>query len=190
MSRVEVPAGQPTEPSAPTEGRRRSPILGLLLLFLMIGFVSFWTWALFFASKESINRIEDRAWAERAEAICARANAEREELADYRRIDPDDADMMRERGDLIDRSTDIVERMLDEVVAVGPSDPKGAEIVPMWEDDYRTYIENRRDYAELTRGGVNEPFRQARAGSVPITERIQRFAVDNEMRSCAPPRDL
>ena len=188
MSRVDLP----TEPLGPTDSahRPRHTIARLLVLLLIIGFVSFWTWALFFASKESINRIDDRAWAERAAEICETANAEREELADFRRIDPDDQAMMQERADLIDRSTDIVERMLDDVVAVEPSDAKGAEIVPMWEDDYRTYIENRRAYAELTRGGANEPFRQARAGSVPISERIQRFAVDNEMRACAPPRDL
>lgn len=191
MSRLETPSG-PVEPIEPVDGpdRRRVTIGRLLLLALLVGFASFWTWALFFASKESINRIDDRAWAARAAEICDRANAERDELADFRRIDPDDAEMMRERAELIDRSTDIVERMLDDVVSVAPSDPKGAEIVPMWEADYRTYIQNRRDYADITRAGANEPFRQARAGSVPISERIQRFAVDNDMRSCAPPRDL
>lgn len=191
MSRLETPSG-PVEPIEPVDDpdRRRVTIGRLLLLALLVGFASFWTWALFFASKESINRIEDRAWAARAAGICDRANAEREELADYRRIDPDDPAMMRERAELIDRSTDIVERMLDEVVAVAPTDAKGADIVPMWEADYRIFIQNRRDYADITRAGANEPFRQARAGTVPITERLQRFAVDNEMRSCAPPRDL
>lgn len=194
MSRVDLPVGphEPTDRPGPADAPRgrRVTVAGVLIVALLLGFVSFWTWALFFASKESINRIDDRAWAARAAEICDRANAERDELADFRRIDPDDAEMMRERAELIDRSTDIVERMLDDVVSVAPSDPKGAEIVPMWEADYRTYIQNRRDYADITRAGANEPFRQARAGSVPISERIQRFAVDNDMRSCAPPRDL
>lgn len=190
MSQVDVPTGpaplDPTEPS----GGRRTTVAKLLVVALIAGFVSFWTWALFFASKESVNRIDDRAWAERAEEVCARANADREELADYRRVDGSDLDLLRERADLIDRSTDIVERMLDEVVAVTPTDPKGADIVPMWEADYRIFIQNRRDYAAITRGGADEPFRQARVDSVPISERIQRFTIDNEMRSCAPPRDL
>ena len=160
---------------------------------LMVGvvlFAAFWTWALFFASKESINRIDDRAWAERAEAICAEATAERELLADYRRIDPDDLAMLRERGDLIDRSTDVVERMLDDITRVVPADPKGRELVPRWEADYRGYLASRREYADITRAGRNEPFREQSAGSIPISERITRFAVDNEMPSCAPPRDL
>ena len=41
-----------------------------LLIFVALAFVLFWTWALFFASKEGVNVIEDRAWAERAETIC------------------------------------------------------------------------------------------------------------------------
>ena len=39
-----------------------------------LGFAVFWIWALFFASKESINRIDDRAWAERAQGICEEAD--------------------------------------------------------------------------------------------------------------------
>ena len=38
--------------------------------------IVFWIWALFFASKESVNKIEDRAWAERAEAICVATDAQ------------------------------------------------------------------------------------------------------------------
>ena len=50
---------------------RRSKARKALLVVGVVGFVAFWMWALFFASKEAVNRIDDRAWAERAEAICA-----------------------------------------------------------------------------------------------------------------------
>src|SRR5210317_2079225 len=40
------------------------------VLTVMIAFAAFWTWALFFASKEAVNRIGDVEWAERAEAVC------------------------------------------------------------------------------------------------------------------------
>ena len=40
------------------------------------------------------------------------------------------------------------------------------------------------------RGGENVPFREAAYEGVPISERIGTFAGDNEMESCAPPRDL
>lgn len=163
----------------------RIAALGALAVFIV-----FWTWALFFASKEAINRFDDRAWAERAESICAERQSSRTELADFRRIDPSDPDLMRERAELIDAATDIVETMIDEISTSLPNDPKGAEIVPLWLADYRDYIENRRRYADTVRLGVDEPFREARRDNLPITERLEVFATDNEMGSCAPPRDI
>ncbi len=156
----------------------------------LVAFVAFWTYALFFASKEAVNKIGDRGWAARAEGICQAANERREELADFRRVDPDDAGMLDERADIVDRATDIVEEMVDDVVAAMPTDEKGQAIVPDWEADYRTYLQNRRDFAEALRGGENVPFSEAAYEGVPISERIGTFAGDNEMESCAPPRDL
>jgi hypothetical protein len=144
---------------------------------------------LFFASKEAVNRIGDREWAARAETICRQANEARQELTDLRRVDPDDVEMLRERAEIVDRATDIVEQMVDDVVAVQPTDEKGRAIVPDWAADYRTYLQNRRDFADELRGGENVPFREAEIDGIPISERIESFAVDNEMRSCAPPRE-
>lgn len=162
----------------------------IVLTIVVAGFAAFWIWALFFASKESINKIGDRAWAERAEDICAEADERREGLADLRVVDEDDPAMVAERGDLIDRATDIVEQMLDDVVAVAPTDPKGAELVPAWEADYRTYLADRRQFAELLRTGDNEPFTETAVDGIPISEKLERFAGDNEMPSCAPPVDM
>jgi hypothetical protein len=183
----------PDRDDAPAElppDRRRLTVAGVLVALALVVFVSFWTWALFFASKEAINKIGDRAWAERAQTLCERANDERNELIDLRRVDPDDLAMLAERADLVDRSTDVVERMLGDVVAVTPADEKGAAVVPAWEADYRTYIENRRDFADQLRAGDDVPFREAEVDGIPISERIETFAGDNEMPACAPPRDL
>ena len=54
------------------------------VLTVMVAFAAFWTWALFFASKEAVNRIGDVEWAERAEAVCQDWNERRLELADER----------------------------------------------------------------------------------------------------------
>ena len=178
-----------TEPAPASTERRRFPWRILLGLVVAV-FAAFWVWALFFASKEAINKIDDRAWAARAEAICAEAEVRREALADFRRVDERDAAMMVERGNLVDAATDVVEQMLNDVVAVDPTDEKGAAIVPDWEADYRTYLENRRDYAEVLRAGRNEAFTEAAVDGIPISDKLERFADDNEMPSCAPPIDL
>ncbi len=172
------------------EAPRKPSFWRIPLLVIIAGFVVFWVWALFFASKEAANKIDDRAWAERAEVICAAADAERVELTDLREIDPDDPVALAERADIVDRATDIVEGMLDDVVAEAPTDDKGAAIVPRWEADYRIYIQNRRDFTARLRNGENKPFTETAVDGIPISEKLEQFAGDNDMPSCAPPQDL
>lgn len=171
-----------------TTARRTGVRIGLLLLMGL--FVVFWTWALFFASKEAVNRIGDRDWAARAQDICEAANQDRLELADFRVIVDGGPELIRERADIVDESTDILAEMLDDVVASTPADTKGRDIVPLWEADYRVYLEDRYRYADqLRESGENLPFYETAVG-IPISERIETFAGDNEMPACAPPRDL
>ena len=129
------------------------------MLAIVVLFAAFWIWALFFASKESINGIGDDDWTDRAQAICEAADAERQDLADFREVDDDPA-MLAERGDIVDRATDILERMLDDVVAVQPTGAKGAELVPLWEADYRTYLEDRREFSDDLRAGQRRAVRR------------------------------
>jgi hypothetical protein len=154
-------------------------------------FVVFWTWALLFASKQPINRIGDRPWAARAEHICAAADKQRLALADFRKMDNATAGLVDERADIVDHATDILEHMLDDVVSKPPSDPKGLDLVPQWEHDYRTYLADRRAFtAQLRASGKNKAFYETEASGIPISEKIEAFAQDNRMPTCAPPRDL
>lgn len=179
--------GSDDQPRRPTVHR---VLIRLLLAVVAVGFAAFWIWALLFASREAVNGVGDREWAVRAEAICLSATQDRLALADFRVIDRNDPAMIIERADIIAESNRILEDMLDEVVAVEPSDDKGRGIVPLWEDEYRTYIDDRQTYVEqLRESGENLPFYETEVG-IPISERIETFAVDNEMNSCAPPRDL
>jgi hypothetical protein len=173
--------------SEPQNGKRnlwRIPIIAVIAVF-----AGFWIWALFFASKEAVNKIGDRAWAERAEGICAAAEEERLALRVDVEFDPDDPALLTQHADLVDQATDIVERMLDDVVAVAPTDEKGAEIVPLWEADYRTFIQNRRDYTERLRASNTGPFTETAVDGIPISDKVEQFAGDNEMPSCAPPHE-
>lgn len=162
---------------------RKAGITPFKILFPIgaILFVAFWVWALFFASKASVNRIEDRAWAERAETICAPVKAELKRLETL--ADPD----IEVRADLVDQSTDLLSQMLDDIMVIPPTDEKGQSIVPDWISDYRTLLQDRYNYAERLRAGNNVPFTESAVRNVPITERIEKFAIDNQILSCAPP---
>jgi hypothetical protein len=145
-------------------------------------FVGFWTWALFFASKTAVNKIEDTAWTERAEEICAPVKAE------LRSMELLANPSLEVRADLVTGSTDLLAAMLDDVEAVQPVDPKGQAIVPDWIADWRTLLQDRYNYAERLRDGQDVPFTETAVRNVPITERIETFAGDNDIPSCAPPR--
>ncbi len=165
-------------------GTERTPGLTPFRVLFPIGailFVAFWVWALFFASKTAVNKVEDRAWAERAETICAPVE---ERLREFELLADPDLDV---RADLIVQSTDELAAMLDDIAAVKPTDAKGQAIVPQWIADWRTLLQNRYDYADKLRAGNDGPFTETAVNNVPISERIENFAGDNEMPSCAPP---
>ncbi len=172
---------------APIEDRPERPTIGRIVLRILgvigaIAFVSFWFWALFLIDKTAVNKIEDRAWAARAEEICAPVKLE------LRRLDLETSTELEGRAALVVQSTDMLSAMLDDLEAVEPSDPKGQAIVPAWIADYRTLLQDRYNYAERLRSGQDGPFTETPVQGVPITERIETFAGDNEMPSCAPPR--
>ena len=180
----------PAKPDAPTMSATRLLLRGLLGV-LVVGFATFWIWALFFASKEAVNRIDDRVWAARSEALCLQAAEDRIALTDLRPIVDVSPELIRERADIVDRATDILETMLDDIVAVQPSDEKGRAIVPLWEADYRTYLQDRRNFTDMLREtGENRAFYETEVNAIPISERIATFAGDNEMPTCSPPYDL
>lgn len=149
-----------------------------------------WIYALFFASKESINKIGDETWKATAEKICAISERERLSLIDLRKVKDSGDNALPERAQIIDKATDSLERAVNSLAALPVSDSKGQALVPLWLADYRTHIQDRREYADDLRTGVNEPFSETVTEGLPISEKIATFAADNAAASCAPPIDL
>jgi hypothetical protein len=149
-----------------------------------------WIYAFGFASKESVNKIEDQAWADRAEGICNQAESERLALADLRQITDAGINALTERAAIIDKATDTLENAINAISTVGPTDAKGKAIVPLWISDYRQLIVDRREYADQLRSGENVPFSETMIEGLPISEKISTFAADNRMSSCKVPMDL
>jgi hypothetical protein len=161
-----------------------------LLLVVCMGMAAMWIYAFGFASKESVNRIGDAQWQEYAEARCAKGKEERLALADMRKVNEVGPEALRERADIVDKATDTLERAIDDISARPIADEKGRAIVPLWLADYRTYIADRRAYADDLRAGINEPFAETKVEGIPISEKISTFAADNLMKSCGAPIDL
>jgi len=162
-----------------------------VILSLVVGLIAvMWVYALFFASKEAVNKIGDEAWTKRADARCLVAKNERLALADYRMITDPSTGGLDARAALVDQATDTIENMLRDLRASEPSDEKGRAIVPLWLADYDTYVADRRAYADQLRRGDNSPFSESTFEGLPLGERISTFAGDNRMRNCVTPVDL
>lgn len=158
------------------------------LTVVVLAMLAMWIYAFFFSSRESINKIGDAAWATRAEEICVAAKAELMELADYSLID-DEADLAQ-RAEIVVAANRILGRMVDDIAAARPDDPKGQALVPLWLADYRTHLDDRVDHAAALTAGENPPFAETQVDGLPLSEKIATFANDNRMPACAPPRDL
>jgi hypothetical protein len=149
-----------------------------------------WIYALFFASKESVNQIGDKDWQARSEAICNKAATARKELADFRLITESGPNALAERAELVDKATAMLDEMVNQLASTPPTDAKGIELIPLWITDYRTYLSDRRIYSEMLRSGVNDAFAETMIDGLPLSEKLATFAADNYMVSCKPPRDL
>ncbi|HEY5875273.1 MAG TPA: hypothetical protein VIT64_08235 [Ilumatobacteraceae bacterium] len=178
------PAGADARPP------RSRPVLRVLLVVILALLAAMWIYAFLFAPKEGVNRIGDREWSDRAELRCAAAKDQLVALADMRTIDDVGEGALTEKAAIVDKTNLILTAMLDDLTAVEPTDEKGQEIIPLWLDDYRAYVADRRTYADRLRAGENPPFAESAVEGSPITGFINDVARQNNMPSCQAPVDL
>lgn len=155
------------------------------------GIFAMWVYAFGFASRESFNRIGDDAWKARSEARCLIAENERFALQDLGKMNANDTAALKKKADIVETATDSLERAINDIAMDSPADAKGQELVPQWISDYRIYIQNRRQFIDKLRSASTRPyFSETEVEGVPISERIGKFARENDMRTCQPPLDL
>jgi hypothetical protein len=160
-----------------------SVICGLIALM--------WVYAFVFAPRESINKIGDNAWKARSQAACKIAEDQRFSMQDLTAMNPNDENALKKKAELVDRATDSLEIAINTIAKDTPADAKGKAIVPAWIADYRTYIKDRRAFADALRTSSRRPFfAETEVEGVPISERIGKFARENNMKTCQPPLDL
>ncbi len=160
------------------------------IVLVCLPIVAMWIYAFGFATKKATVHLDDTAWTDRAQRICEDANARRDELFDPRKIDDAGPAALAERARIVDEATDIIERMLDQIVAVQPSSAEDRALVSQWERYYRTLIQDRHDYtAQLRAGGPNR-FDETVLDGQPLSGFLDDFALPNFMPDCASPKDL
>ena len=176
---------------APVKPKRRNVLRALLLLVCAL-IAAMWVYAFVFASKKGIYFVTDKAWRTSAEQICTNATQQRLALADTTGgyISTPTHEQMTQRADIVDEATGIVERMLNEVVALPLAGTEDRDRVAIFETYYRQIIDDRRAYTARLRKFELGPYRETLVHGGPVTNIVIDFTTGNAIPHCMPPGEL
>ena len=166
------------------EAKRLAGITGIAVVVL---FAVFWIGAtIWFFGDENPDRLEDRDWVADAEARCAEARDELEQLPQAR-----DAVDLADRADQIEAATAVLADMTADLAASAPGGDDG-DLVALWLGSWDVYLDNRLAHADALRAGEDRQFRVSvdpeRGEGVDAL--LDAFADRNRMPSCGDPLDI
>ena len=175
-------------------GPRRFRVGRVAIALVVVTMLGMWGYVLYLAfgpgRQPPIDRLEDPAFADAGEVLCAAAVADVEELPNAGA-----SATPAERADVVDRADAIYAAMLDDLaVQASTQVPAGdeRERAEEWIGDWRVYLEDRAQYADALR---SDPDARLLVSEKPgegrqITGWIDEFALANRMPSCATPADV
>jgi len=167
----------------------------LLLAVLCALMAAMWVYYFFFATEQGVYQLEDSTWREKAAPICQAAQAERLQLADTSEgyITNPTAEQMRQRADIVDRATDILEAMLDDIMAIPVATDRDRALLTVFDENYRIVLQDRRRYTGELRSGTLVPYTETVVGGGPVSNVVLDFTAGvkgNDVPSCSPPGEL
>lgn len=142
-----------------------------------------------------IYQLADEKWRLQAEPICLAAEAERAKLTDTTGgliKDPTD-EQLRQRADVVDKATDIVEQMLGDIVAIPVATARDDELMGIFEENYRIVLADRRRYTAALRRGERVQYSETVVAGGPVSNVVLDFTAGvkgNNVPSCSPPGEL
>ena len=182
-----------SDTAAPHPVRRAS--VKVLLVLGCVAIAAMWAFAIWGPDAKPVYQVEDPSWRPAALEICAAADAEIVALADTSDgfITEPTAAQMRQRADLADQATDILEQMVTDLVAIPVAGEDDRLRLDTFEENYRIIIEDRRRYTAALRRGENIDYTETVVGGGPVTNVITDFTAGvkgNAVPLCSPPGDL
>jgi len=183
------------DPDGPAyEAPRRSRFGRATIAVVVLSMLAMWGYVLYLAfgpgRQPPIDRLDDPAFAEAGELLCAAAVADVDELPNAGASATAD-----ERATVVDQADAVYATMLDDLAVQARTQvPAGDERdrAEAWIGDWRVYLDDRAAYAEALR---EDPDARMLVSEKPgegrqITGWIDEFALANRMPSCATPTDV
>jgi hypothetical protein len=162
----------------------------LILICALIG--AMWVYAFGFATKEGVYFVTEKSWRTSADQICATAEQKRLALIDTTQgyIKNPTHEQMTQRADIVDRATDTLDGMINDVEALPLAGEKDRERVTVFVKYYRVIISDRRAYTARLRAFDLEPYRETLVDGSPVTNTVIDFTTGNGITHCMPPGEL
>jgi hypothetical protein len=158
-----------------------------LAILVVAAIVLMWLYVFTGAAAENPpDQLNDTEFALTAEARCAQA------VEDLSALPPaGEAETAADRAAVLDEADTILLAMVDDLAAIDVDNDRDRELIDLWIADWRTYLEDRGQYAEALRVDEDAELLITARGGRQITLTIDRFAskVVNDMESCTTPLD-
>lgn len=159
--------------------------IGVAGLVIFVSFLPWaWRWSPW-ADRTADGLLDDTTYVTLAEPVCAAAQVDLAALPNAL-----DAETTAERGDQVRASNAILHTLVDDLEALVTGSDRDVTNLNAWISDWRTYMNNRDDYAERIAVDENAVFYVSAVGIERLDRRIPRFANANSMFSCVTPDDI
>ena len=175
------------EPFAPPKQRSAATLIGrIAAASVALGLAAMWIYALWGYSGVP-GKMDDLSFSHTAQPICQAARDSIDTLPKAHTT-PD----AQVRAGVVDQATDQLATMLDELERHVPANQPERDMVASWLGDWRTYLNDRREYTQQLRQDPMTRFAvtQSERDKSQITGALDRFARINEMAACKIPDDL
>ncbi|MGZ4702691.1 MAG: hypothetical protein ACXV98_15880 [Ilumatobacteraceae bacterium] len=168
------------------------PWVRAILIFICALIAAMWVYAFGFASKTGVYFVTEKSWRTSAEKICVEATQRRLALADTSQgyIAKPTHEQMTQRADIVDRATDTLSQMIDDLAALPLVSSDNRERVAVFVKYYRQIIADRRAYTARLREFHLEPYRETLVLGSPVTNTVIDFTTGNAIPHCMPPGEL
>ena len=170
-------------------------LVRIVLIAVCVTLAGMWVYYFVFASDTGVYQLQDTSWREQASPICVAAQAERAELADTAGgyISNPTPEQMMQRADVVDKATDIIEQMLNDIVAIPVDNADDKLRLATFEENYRIVIADRRRYSATLRELKLQPYNETVVGGGPVSNVVLDFTAGvkgNDVPECSPPGEL
>jgi hypothetical protein len=174
-----------TAPAATPRSRSRTGFV--VATVAVVAMLTMWGYVLYLAfgpgRADPPDRLDDPTFARAAQERCSAALDRIAALP--LAVEAESAEA---RAEVLDEANGHLDEMLDDLAALAPAGEEG-DVVDAWLADWRTYLQDREDYAADLRADPEARLLVTPKGGDQITDYLDAFAQDNRMPACSTPTD-